>query len=125
MSEDQYSKFSAAENPEMILRDFLAVDRTVMANEVSFLSYIRTALTMLVAAITFLKFFDSTVLHLIGWALICLAGLLILHGATRYDAMERILHRISGEMKNSPDRRHAGFAQRFLIASQSLLRMFR
>jgi len=103
----------------------LAVDRTVMANESSFLSYIRTALTMIVAAVTFLKFFDSTSVHILGWIFIAAAVLMVVHGATRYEAMENILHNLSGDMQNSPDARHRGPARRFLLASQSLIRLFR
>lgn len=124
MSEEKYKKYSE-EKYEMILRDYLAVDRTIMSNEGSFLAYIRTALTLLIAAITFLKFLDSVVFDIIGWALIVSAALLVLHGANRYDTMEKILDHLTGDMKNHPNAVHAGLAKRMLIASQSLLKIFR
>jgi putative membrane protein len=125
MSEEQYDRYTADEKHQMILRDYLAVDRTIMANESSFLAYIRTALTLLVAAITMLKFLDSTVFHILGWVFMACAILLVLHGATRYDAMERILDRLTGVMKSSPNAVHASLAKRCLIASQSLISLFR
>ena len=39
--------------PELILRDRLAIDRTVLANERTLLAYIRTALTLFLVGITF------------------------------------------------------------------------
>jgi len=55
---------------EMILRDYLAADRTMLAVDRTFLAYIRTALTLLVAGISFIKFFNSFFVQALGWALI-------------------------------------------------------
>jgi len=125
MSEEIYNRYNGAEREAMTLRDYLAVDRTVMSNEVSFLSYIRTALTMDVAAVTFLKFFDVTALHILGWVLIIASLMLVVHGATRYETMGKILKRLTGDMQNHPDARKSGPAKRLLLASQSLIGMFR
>ncbi len=125
MSEHPYDHYNGVHKQDLILRDYLAIDRTIMANESSFLSYIRTALTMVIAAVTFLKFFDSTSLHTLGWIFIAAAGFMIVHGATRYEAMENILHRLTGDMQNHPDVKHRGPARRLLLASQSLLNLFR
>ncbi len=125
MSESPYEHYNEVHKEDMTLRDYLAVDRTVMANESSFLSYIRTALTMIVAAVTFLKFFNSTSVHVLGWIFIVGAVLMVVHGATRYEAMENILHNLTGDMQNHPDTRHRGPARRFILASQSLMRLFR
>ncbi len=46
---------------ELILRDKLALDRTVLANERTYLSYVRTALIFLASGITFMKFFPGEV----------------------------------------------------------------
>lgn len=43
-------------NPdEIILRDYLAIDRTILANERTYLSYMRTVVSFAVAALTILK----------------------------------------------------------------------
>lgn len=125
MSENTYDHFHGAEKQQMILRDYLAVDRTVMANEASFLAYIRTALTFAVVAVTFIKFFSATSMHILGWIFVALAVLLVVHGATRYDAMDRILHKLTGDLKNHPNAKQRGPARRLILASQSLVRLFR
>lgn len=125
MSEHPYEHYQGVSKENMVLRDYLAVDRTIMANESSFLSYIRTALTMIVAAVTFLKFFSSPAMHVLGWIFIVCAVLMVIHGATRYEAVEKVLNNLTGDIKNHPDARTAGPAQRLLIASQSLLGLFR
>lgn len=52
MSTMPYHKF----NPrEFILRDWLALDRTVLANERTFLAYTRTSLTLVLAGLTGIK----------------------------------------------------------------------
>ena len=43
---------------EMILRDFLAADRTLLANERTLLAYIRTGISLLAIAISLIKLFD-------------------------------------------------------------------
>jgi putative membrane protein len=48
------------------LNDYLAIDRTVLANERTLLSYVRTALTMLVIGGTCIKFFDSMWIEIVG-----------------------------------------------------------
>lgn len=40
---------------DMILRDYLAVDRTLLANERTYLSYLRTSVSFIVAGLTLLK----------------------------------------------------------------------
>lgn len=125
MSEEQYHNYTEGHKNEMILRDYLAVDRTIMANESSFLSYIRTSLTLVVAGVSLVKFLDSSFFHLLGWSLLVLAGLLVIHGAMRYEAMENILDNLTGEMKSNTNEVHAGLARRFLIASRSLIGLFR
>jgi len=62
---------------ELIYRDILAIDRTCMALERTLLTYIRTALTFILGGITLIKFFDSTLLTIIGFLLIP-AGLCVL-----------------------------------------------
>jgi len=74
---DAYSKFT---NQELILRDYLATDRTILANERTFLAYIRTALSIFAVGISFLKFFDSLLIKIIGWIFIP-AGVSILSSA--------------------------------------------
>ena len=51
---------------QMILRDFLAADRTLLANERTLLAYIRTGISLLVVAISLIKLFDSILTDILG-----------------------------------------------------------
>lgn len=44
-----YKEFIAK---ELILRDYLAIERTILTNEATFLAYIRTCLTVIVVGVT-------------------------------------------------------------------------
>ena len=49
------------------MRDLLAVDRTVVANERTLLGFIRTSLALLLTGASLIKFSDSNLLHITGW----------------------------------------------------------
>jgi putative membrane protein len=68
MSREEKSGECIIEEP--VLRDFMAIERTVMANERTFLSYIRTALGFFIGGVTFIEFFDTYTLQLVGWVFI-------------------------------------------------------
>ncbi len=96
MSEDSYLPYEK-EHEQMILRDYLAVDRTIMTNETSFLSYVRTALTLIAAGATMIKFFSEPSAQAIGWGFIAIGGWLAIHGYNRFRKTDEILHRVKGE----------------------------
>jgi putative membrane protein len=72
---------------ELILRDHLAIDRTILANERTFLAYTRTALTLLVVGASLIKFSDSLTLEIIGWVSVPFAIGTFIFGVTRYRRM--------------------------------------
>ena len=74
---------------EITLRDHLAADRTILANERTFLAYIRTALTFFVSGATFIKFFDSLILEVLGWIFVPIAVYIMFLGARRYVKMKK------------------------------------
>ncbi len=47
-----YKEFFAK---QLILRDYLAIERTILTNEATFLAYIRTSLTVMVVGVTVFK----------------------------------------------------------------------
>lgn len=55
---------------KLILRDLLAADRTLLANERTLLAYIRTALTLFIAGVSFIQFFETLIVEIIGWLFI-------------------------------------------------------
>ncbi|AEK58253.1 DUF202 domain-containing protein [Acidithiobacillus caldus] len=70
-----------------ILRDWLALDRTVLANERTFLAYTRTALTLVLAGLTFIRFFGPDFWAILGYAALTVGVALWLLGLKRYRTM--------------------------------------
>jgi len=68
---------------ELILRDHLAVDRTMLQNENTFLAYIRTSLTVLVVGVTLLHIFNDAFSRVAGISLILLGIFLFIFGYHR------------------------------------------
>ena len=87
----QESQHSGEGKERLFLRDHLAAQRTILANERTFLSYIRTALTLLVAGVSFIKFFGSVVIQVLGWILIPLGLFTLVKGIISFRKMARRL----------------------------------
>lgn len=75
----------------MILRDHLAENRTTLANERTLLAYVRTALTLFIAGVTFIKFFNHVMFVIIGWILIPLSVLTIVKGLISFRKMKVLI----------------------------------
>jgi putative membrane protein len=75
---------------ELILRDHLALDRTRLANERTLLSYMRTALMLVVAGATAVKFVGETPAVIVtGWVFVALGIVVGMIGASRFVTMRR------------------------------------
>lgn len=97
MSEDPYLPYEN-DHEQMILRDYLAVDRTMMANETSFMSYIRTALTLVAVGATLVKFFAQQLdMEILGMAFIVIGGWLAFYGYMRFRQVDKIMLKVKGE----------------------------
>lgn len=81
MTSNPYERFQSS---DLILRDELAVDRTVLANERTLLSYIRTGLAFGVTGAGIIKFFASLISLLLGWCLVVLAFSVAALGVWRF-----------------------------------------
>jgi putative membrane protein len=95
-----YKAYEKIDSSRMILRDFLAVDRTILANQNTFLAYIRTALTLFVAGLTFIKFFDMFIITVIGWIFMPIGIVTFVVGFVRYNRMRIVLGRIESPKEN-------------------------
>lgn len=73
----------------LILRDELAIDRTMMANERTFLAYVRTGLSLGVAGASLMRFFETPLAEIVGWALIPAGISLTIIGAVRFGYIAR------------------------------------
>src|SRR4051794_15121782 len=85
------------------IRHMLAIDRTIMANERTLMSYARTSLTLFVAGVSFLHFTDVLSLHFIGALFIPLGLFTFFFGYYRFlkkkssirkekEVLEQMLH---------------------------------
>ncbi|MDA0576867.1 MAG: DUF202 domain-containing protein [Verrucomicrobia bacterium] len=85
MTQNPYERF---EKSELILRDELAIDRTLLANERTVLSYLRGSLTLIIAGVTFVHFVDHGTLYCVGLALMPIGLISGLWGTLRYRRMD-------------------------------------
>lgn len=83
--------YSAFRRDEMILRDYLAADRTVLANERTLLSYIRTALASAAGGVSLIHFLEGALLDATGVLLIVTGGAALVIGAMRYRQVRKRL----------------------------------
>ncbi len=69
---------------ELIIRDYLARQRTVLANDRTLLSYIRTCLYFLVSGTALIKVDDLQNIEMFGYFSFGISVLLLLIGFTNY-----------------------------------------
>ncbi len=100
MKTDPYVRFKTE---ELILRDYLATDRTVLANERTLLSYVRTSLAFAAAGAALIHFFDSVVTEVVGWILMPLAMGILVVGLQRYLQVRRRLSKIIEKSKSTTE----------------------
>ncbi len=79
---------------ELVLRDFLAINRTILANEITFMAYVRTSLTFLVVGISFIKFLQMKMVEIGGWIFILLGAYMFIIGLRRYLRIKKQLDQI-------------------------------
>ncbi len=88
MNVPRYNQF---EKESLILRDYLATDRTDLAIDRTILSYVRTALTLLIAGLSFIKFFNIFILTVFGWIFVFITPILLCIGVWRALEMKKIV----------------------------------
>jgi putative membrane protein len=96
-----YTQFA---DRDLILRDYLATDRTVLANERTLLAYLRTALGGFVAGVSFIHFFDTIAIHVLGWVFCVVSIALVLVGAARFRKLKGSLQHLSVSEARDRDR---------------------
>lgn len=77
---------------EIILRDFLAMERTRLANERTFMAYIRTSLFFLTGGLTLLQFDEYENLHWLAYLAILTCIIMVIIGVSRFIILSRRLH---------------------------------
>ena len=94
--ESPYSQYC---EEELILRDHLAAERTVLANERTALAYLRTMLTFLIGGATFIQFFDSVIIEVLGWIFLPVSLVLGVFGLVKYLKVKRELAQIGSAVR--------------------------
>ena len=91
---DAYNAYANVDLSHMQLRDHLAADRTKLSNQNTFLAYIRTALTLFLAGVTFIQFFGSQLVVVVGWIFIPIGLVTFFVGLLRYNRLRLALRKI-------------------------------
>ncbi len=86
---DFSSKFQNQD--DIILRDYLALERTKLANERTLLSYIRSSLYLLLGGIAIIQLEGFESIKFIGYISLVLTCLLIVIGLYRFQKLNRQL----------------------------------
>lgn len=87
MGENPYDRFRG---DDLILRDELAIDRTILANERTVLAYFRGAISLVIVGITFIHFAEpGQLLFYVGLACLPLGLFVGAFGYGRYRKMNR------------------------------------
>jgi len=86
MSKTPYARF---EKHDLILRDELAIDRTILANERTLLAYLRSAVALLIAGVSIIHFSEQRWFMILG--IFCIPTSLItgIIGIIRYRLMDK------------------------------------
>ena len=90
---------------ELTLRDYLAAHRTALANDRTWLGNLRTSLAFFVTGVSFIKFFDSEILRIMGLIFIPLGILNVIIGYIKFKKRKHMIHSIpkSDEIKEHFD----------------------
>ncbi|GGG37048.1 DUF202 domain-containing protein [Bizionia arctica] len=79
---------------EVILRDYLAIERTRLANERTLLSYIRSSLYLLLGGIAFFQLKDFVNFKFLGLLSLLFSALFFIIGVYRFVLLKKSLKRL-------------------------------
>ncbi|NTV06862.1 MAG: DUF202 domain-containing protein [Chlorobiaceae bacterium] len=86
MTKSPYTKF---ESSELILRDELAIDRTILANERTLLSYLRSGVSLVIAGVSIMHFSQQSWFWAVGVICIPVGVITGIFGVVRYRTINR------------------------------------
>lgn len=79
---------------KMILRDYLALDRTILANERTILAYVRTALSLIILGTGMIGIFDNFFIMVSGIIILSSSPLVLGIGIYRYNKVKNNLNKL-------------------------------
>ena len=94
--ESPYSRF---ESSELILRDELAIDRTILANERTLLAYLRSGVALVIAGVTMMHFAQEGWFGVVGGACVPAGVIAVVFGGLRYRRMQKSISLIRRQLK--------------------------
>jgi putative membrane protein len=94
MKDERYTKYCGN---NLILRDELAIDRTLLANERTLLSYLRSAVALFIAGGTIIHFSTEGWFWVLGLACIPIGIITGIIGVARYRSMNQSIARIRNQ----------------------------
>jgi putative membrane protein len=105
MTKNPYERF---EKSELILRDELAIDRTLLSNERTLLAYLRSAVALMITGVSIIHFANQGWFLAVGFTCIPGSFMISLIGLLRFRKMNKSisvvryrLKEIKNECKNS------------------------
>lgn len=90
-------------NKDLVLREYLAIERTRLANETTLLAYIRTGLYFLVAGSTLGHIVESAFWNIAGPPLIVVGLIIMLLGLIRYFRLRKAIDASKKNIGNSSE----------------------
>ena len=87
-----------------ILRDFLALERTTLANERTLFSYIRSGLYLSLAGIAILELKDFESIKALAYVLFFISLCLFVFGIFRYQILQNKLNTFYAEIKEEQEK---------------------
>lgn len=88
MADSPYTKF---DDNKLILRDELAIDRTVLANERTLLAYLRSGVALVIAGVSIMHFSSESWFWAVGVACIPVGMVAGIVGVVKYRRMNRVI----------------------------------
>jgi putative membrane protein len=97
MGHNPYSQFDSA---ELILRDQLAIDRTLLANERTLLSYLRSGVALFIAGVSIIHFSHELWFTALGFVCLPLGVMTVWFGVVRFKKMDRAISVVRQKLGN-------------------------
>ena len=96
MNDSPYVRF---DSDDLILRDELAIDRTLLANERTLLAYLRSGVALLIAGVSIVHFSQEGWFWVVGIACIPIGIITGIVGVARYRKMNRSISLVRRQSK--------------------------
>ena len=100
MAKSPYSKF---DNCELILRDELAIDRTILANERTLLAYLRSGVSLVIAGVSMMHFSQTSWFQAVGVSCIPVGVITGIFGMARYRIINRSISAVRRQLPKVTD----------------------